>query len=399
MPQATRTPRVRTRSLGSQEIEDRFRQYYTLGGLPAGTRTYSVGPESYGEEYCRDELHRGPPFKTGGPLSLQRIERDRTVHPYSDVGDGFHSDSGECYVDWDPGYSYLAQAGSTFPAFEYGAEGWAKCRPGRPVLSLAVSIAELKEAPKLILKRLDSIKSIANNHLAVQFGWKPLLNDIKGLINAQATIDKRLKQLKRDNGRGVRRRCTLLAEESTDSGSVTGNLARAKIKGVDSLNDVPLPVTMYRTDSTTESVWFVARWRYWIPDIDTPEFRKRAIRKTFGLELTPALAWELLPWSWLIDWFSNVGDVISNLDYSILPDLAADYAFVMHERRKTRQVTCSFELNQRFQAEHTAVDASADYELVEKYREYASPYGFDVSWPDFSPAQLGILLALGITKS
>jgi hypothetical protein len=40
---------------------------------------------------------------------------------------------------------------------------------------------------------------------------------------------------------------------------------------------------------------------------------------TFGLNSHGALAaaWELTPWSWLADWFSNVGDVIAATNNSV----------------------------------------------------------------------------------
>ena len=55
----------------------------------------------------------------------------------------------------------------------------------------------------------------------------------------------------------------------------------------------------------------------WIPTEDvsssmpTPnEVRRRAMKAVFGGTIDPATVWSALPWSWLIDWFSDVGDFL-----------------------------------------------------------------------------------------
>jgi hypothetical protein len=47
-----------------------------------------------------------------------------------------------------------------------------------------------------------------------------------------------------------------------------------------------------------------------MPDSDE-ELYKLAVRLVYGLDISFASLWEAMPWTWLIDWFSNVGDIIN----------------------------------------------------------------------------------------
>lgn len=402
-------PRVRTKNFGDQVMATRVRQYYTLGGIPASRVEYPGAVIDLGWEYCADELHRGPPYKTGGPLSHQRYEETVPAHPYSGVGDGFHEDSGECYVDWSPDWSPLAVAGSVYPAAIFGATGFKRCRPGRPVMDLGVSLGELKDMPRMLKQARDAAQKLASGgnpglgdaadtYLGVKFGWEPIARDIKDALSVQVALSEALEQLRRDNGKGVRRRCTLRRVETSAKTTLSGFPAAGKIKGVDSLNDVVYPLYVTKTDTETDTVWFSARWRYWIPDIDTPEGERSLIRRLLGLEITPDVAWNLIPWSWLSDWFTNFGHAVANIRQPVLPDLAAEYAYVMRERRRTRTVSSSFALQLRAGGV-THVTARSEYDFLEQYRVRASPYGFGVRWPELSLAQLAILTALGISRS
>lgn len=143
---------------------------------------------------------------------------------------------------------------------------------------------------------------------------------------------------------------------------------------------------------TEEEVWFEARFRYYIPEIRTVEFKRRALRHLFGLELSPVLLWELLPWSWLVDWFTNIGDLVSNYsDTSLFNNLAAKYAYLMSRKR----VSVRCESTAAYSPPSKAIWYLS---LERKTRKEASPFGFDLSWGDLTSRQWSILGALGISR-
>jgi hypothetical protein len=118
--------------------------------------------------------------------------------------------------------------------------------------------------------------------------------------------------------------------------------------------------------------------------------------KIFGLELTPEVAWNLSPWSWAADWFTNAGDVISNLTDWATDGLVLRYGYVMEHTIASN--TYTFVGKTGFS--NTSVRPSPVTLVTEtKRRVKANPFGFGVTWGGLSPRQLAITAALGITNA
>lgn len=403
------TPRTRRRSFGRTTIGGRFDQFYVASSpynIPHSS--FTIQPQTYdlGEESIHDAVHPGPPYRTGGVLFHYRRKESFLTGAFEGIGSVPYLDSdGEivCYrppvsfLDW----SWLGSPTTFNPATQYGATAWNRFKPGKPEVDLGVTIAEFKQIPQLLLKRFDSIKHIANNNLAVQFGWLPLLSDARKMATIQTTVAKRLAQLQRDNGRGVRRRGVL--EKTIASGvdvvcdGVNSANAQKNLWGYDhSLMGAAVPYTHTEWEES-HRVWFSARFRYWIPDVGTQRWRARAIKTLMGTDITPALAWEITPWSWLVDWFSNVGDVVSNLTENAAENLVANYAFIMRERRVKQTTYSRLTLAKRWGGTFPVL-ASHSLEQLQQFRDRANPFGFSADWSSLSARQLSILGSLGITR-
>jgi hypothetical protein len=54
----------------------------------------------------------------------------------------------------------------------------------------------------------------------------------------------------------------------------------------------------------------------------------------FGFQPTPSLIYNLTPWTWLIDYFTNLGDLYDNLSRGVEDRLIAEYFYLMHERTR-----------------------------------------------------------------
>jgi hypothetical protein len=153
--------------------------------------------------------------------------------------------------------------------------------------------------------------------------------------------------------------------------------------------------------------WYSARYRYYIPGVSSPDWISKAKRSLAGADITPSLLWELTPWSWLTDWFLDVGDVISNFSENAVSNLVADYSYCM--------------VNTILSVSNTSIggwggvsqplppfiwqipayshNLETKMEVNVKARVAGSPYGLGVKWPSLSGRQLGILAALGITQA
>jgi hypothetical protein len=280
---------------------------------------------------------------------------------------------------------------------EYGAEAWAKAAPGRPGLDIAQAIAELKDMPKLIESLYKTVGRAAREwhhvpnkggdaYLAYQFGILPLVSDIKALYNTYKTQEAILRQIIRDNGRPIRRRRKLISTSSstTESSSVLG------------FHGITLRMSNARTFkivSTSKDVWFEGRFRYYIPDIGSVEWERRAIRALYGGIPSIRTLWELTPWSWLIDWYVDVGAVLGNLSDHLAEGLYADYAYLMATSREVTTLVASADCYNVSSGERVPVYCSRTRTVETKSRIVASRFGFGLTSDDFTNYQNGIATA------
>jgi hypothetical protein len=241
----------------------------------------------------------------------------------------------------------------------------------------------------------------AGHYLNYQFGWKPFVNDILKFYKSMAKVESTIRFIRKNNNKWLKRGGTVHRDRSVTEGTIS-----CRVKPV--LNTyfhlapgctLPYPDTKTVTIKS-ERVWFKARMKYYIPGlkVDSCEsiWSSPLLRRIYGLELTPALLWELTPWSWLVDWFADVGDVIANMSSLNHDNLVAKYAYVMRSERETTYLFTPWKIGTTQGVLN--LDMTSSYYLDSKERHAASPYGFGVGWDDFSPYQLSILMALGLTR-
>lgn len=253
-------------------------------------------------------------------------------------------------------------------------------------------------------------KSDADAWLGFQFGWKPFLGDMESLINSYFTVNAKLQQCIRDNGRFVRRKGLM---SSTEDNPVTTELYETHSKAYTSWCvlpnsfseglSVPYPTgSGYLSESvidsvTTEKIWFSGCFRYWVPSFDGPDkpvAHMQNILRMYGLRISPLLIWNLTPWSWLTDWVGNIGVNIANYTTAVGDNMAAKYAYIMKEthtrvRNRTWVNLCPPYGMQTFEW---------DRGYIVKTRRRASQFGFSIDWPNFTARQWSILAALGISR-
>lgn len=193
--------------------------------------------------------------------------------------------------------------------------GWmldlvAGTNPSRPVLKLPEMVENIVSLPKM-LKSLGDIlmspksvlspKKAAGTYLGVQFGWLPLIEDLQKLANLQQHVIKRSKELNQlYSGKGLRRR--LKFRDDTATYAYTSNwatYANARIK-------VNCSLTIKRR------TWGSIHWKPTAPPPYHPDDESQnAFVRRIALGATPeGLAnglWAVIPWTWLIGWFTNVG--------------------------------------------------------------------------------------------
>lgn len=363
-----------------------------------------------------DELHPGPPYKSGGPLQIARFSTDELkpgapVSLFSfitryDINHMVRFMPSE-YLGYSSLSDYMANSGDD-EVSQYGAAGWNKFRPTRSGADLGTFLGEAHEIPRMLKTTAKGFanlwrsmggslsgftpKKLANHWLNHQFGWLPFLSDLRGLYKTTKTLDKRLKQLRRDNGRWIRRGGTISME--TDSEEVLNYQATP---GLSPALTSSFYATPYGSAVVTRTIerhyWFEGAFRYWIPGKPNSwQWNARAVAMLYGAYPSPSLLWELTPWSWLIDWWADVGDAIANLSSIWFDNLCAKYSYVMG---KTRRIATSVGMS-NYASSPVTMTRTAFFET--KARAAGSPFGFGLTGGDFTSRQWSILGSLGLTR-
>lgn len=401
-------------------------------------RSEPIGQPIFAEiERCWDELHPGPPYLKGGPLAIFK-----SVNPWHQVqGSAVHTRRvGSIQYTYSGGFlpSSFGTGSITKPDLQdvgisgiygpnfgdpssYGASAYNRFRPKTSGWDAATFLGELRELPKMLAdnaKKFDKLfrgsggkrsdlfmpKALAGNWLEYHFGWVPFVSDLNKMYNTYQNYDRILRRLRRQNDHWTRKGGTILSNyEVTDRVDLFSQDAPSVWPTPPTpLVNFPYPSrpnkwgnTYYETQTETE-IWFRGSFKFHIPmfsGLGAARYSKlRAMQQVYGLRISPSVIWNLTPWSWLIDWFTNVGDVIDNVTAITLDRLVSRYAYIMGRSKQKRFNSSTIHFR----------DGSQNFlwcqQIDVKRRASASPFGFSLSPDDFSAKQWSILAALGLQQ-
>lgn len=394
------------------------------------TALYVAPPSWYNRswsqvEACVDEIHPGPPYRTGGPFD--HYKATDPCLPLQGYGVYQAKDSYGNIYEYDgaffpSGAGPIANLGTLKPCTDtiwksygagdissYGATGWARYQPIKPTVDIGQSVYEIKQTIPMLrttakgLSELfnsyrsfasysikSSAKKAADQWLNTQFGWKPLISDIMKLLSLQEKLEKQYQHLVRYNGKWHKR------------GGIVNNLEPATVTtrttstcfytgGLNGTLTQPGYAGQWTNTATNtrQQVWFEGRFRYYIPEMELSTWRTDYFKR-LGLGITPTLIYDLTPWSWLIDWFTNLGDVVENIGTA--GQSVAKYAYIMGHTQVVKTVDTCLPIGGKVAQGHY------EFALERKQRVAANPFGFGLQWFSLSPLQWSILGALGIGR-
>lgn len=258
-------------------------------------------------------------------------------------------------------------------------------------------------------KKANFGSALADENLNYQFAVKPTISDIQKFARSAARFSEFVRQMERDSGKIVRRRAQL-RDTQTVTGSGTGslnwNLDRAVIAG--SMQNVyPLwqsltGRSMSWIDIVSRSTSFSGAYSYHLAEahsfLGKLDRYEQLANHLLGTRIDASTVWELTPWSWLIDWFADVGTFVSNLSMLSADSTVMRYGYVMHTTSVRREWTSSFKGTGSVLSLNSNSATGVGYNIT-KSRTAASPYGFGLNSSSFTNRQWSILGALGMTKS
>jgi hypothetical protein len=188
----------------------------------------------------------------------------------------------------------------------------ANLNPSAPKVDLPLFLFEFKDFPAM-LKNLGDVlgnkqhpRDIPEGYLAYSFGWAPLVSDLMKLLEIQKSIEDRKRYLRAlEGGTHIRRQLG------------SGVLQHVFLPdgfnmGVTNWTLTPIFVADV-TIVEKQKVWFTANAKLLtdLPAVSSPD--ELATVLSLGLVMSPSTLWNMVPWSWLIDYFFNIGDLLESL--------------------------------------------------------------------------------------
>jgi len=322
--------------------------------------------------------------KTEYKVSPGRANNDLLVGPIIPVRPGSFTSA-----------SFLSKSDAQLD--QLGTTAIARTIPTNPIFDAATFVGEAREgAPRYIghsftRDKVNLARSAGDEYLNVEFGWKPLISDLRDFAYAIKHANRVIDSYRKGSDRKIKR--SLYYPSSQDVRQYSGGI-----------NEVTSNTTLSGIGTWTESVqtdtWFEGAFRYHIP-VSTSQLGKLGeyeayANKLFGLRLTPETVWNVSPWSWAADWFGTTGDVLHNISALGRDGLVLQYGYMMSRNVKISQGTIAARATA--QPRFSYSPGSIYIERGIKQRRPATPYGFGIDLKSLSTKQISILAALGLSK-
>jgi hypothetical protein len=332
------------------------------------SRTYSANRSFYG--------YKGPQLPVANTLTTRNTGMD---------------------VYWAPAVT----ASSEMELDVFGTTAISRCAPTNPHSQVLTAIGELYRDGLPTATGVKTIrdKDIGSEFLNYQFGIAPLVADLKDLHGSLSKSEKILKQYLRDSGKMVRRRYEQPATITTDHVTKTHYTVVCMPTLVTPLyGGTEDGATRVLTTTVKSRRWFSGAFTYHaeLPEgtLNNMAQKLREINHLFGVMPTPAVLWNLAPWSWASDWIYNTGDVLNNISMFQTDGLVLQYGYVMEHKTITREYhVFGYSL-----VNSGPVDVVQRFTSEVKSRRKATPFGFGLKLEGFSNRQWAILAALGLSK-
>lgn len=187
----------------------------------------------------------------------------------------------------------------------------------RSVLTLATTLRDLQSVyramPRGTSERVFAAKArkdVPNEWLSFWFGWRQTYKAIVDLVESPQQIAKDINFLISRKGLPTTvRRSVRLAGGTSTTPAFTFN--PSSIYGSGWTDIVEKTETMNRWD---HEVKVVLNLTFDFPEVGVPKLRRDLFLRKMGFVLTPTDLYNLVPWTWLVDWFTGLGNYVELID-------------------------------------------------------------------------------------
>lgn len=341
------------------------------------------------EQYTIDGVHSFSWIASGEPYQSRNVVPFRGVSPV-------------------PAAILPSSSIDTWAALQYG-----RMAPVVGEFSLSTFMGELREGlPRLIpdiLSRAKTAKAAGSDYLNLEFGWKPLIQDLQGLADSFLHASFGLfRPLGATHRRRERPSIDLFDRVDYGVGAIQSQFGN--LGSIPSYNPFPSTPSSYAATGATGlgSISYKSTLKQWVEGefvyipkagFDPSSFLDR-YETLANVDLTPAALWELAPWSWLVDWAGQIGQSLSAMEAGISNRVLSTYYYGMEDSSSTIRSSVTVTGNQPGMLFQGPVNMTTTVKRRRRRRIRANPFGYTGSSSTaLNVQQMAILGALGLTRS
>lgn len=371
-------------------------------------------PFSNGSSRCVDVVDGS---RNDHPLLITHLNKEAKIERLNGNDGIVGSKTYRQFIDYVPEYYRGVSSAPTHLAISLPSTSQAttsllaRSNPSRPSVSLPVFIGEMKDLPgmakdiwrdfarsKQVVKNFH--QQVGSHYLMGVYGFAPLISDLIKLGQFQKTASRRANEFQRlYSNSGLKRR--LLLSEATMKGAKTNITVESTHSTIVCRHQIV----------TTGKQWGTVRW---LPTSlpptsrDDPKYMRMAQNVILGLGprfnatdwkssrarndwwSDASDAWNLMPWSWMADWFGNMGEYLAAQRNSV-PAVPTRINIMV----ETRSISTFTPLPSN---PSWAKGGGASLSRVTKARAQGAGPDLTAGIPFLSGSQLSILGALGLQR-
>ncbi|DAD52235.1 maturation protein [ssRNA phage Esthiorhiza.2_33] len=350
---------------------------------------FTDGPEGPNTEYtksvakCADIVGSGD----NAPFRVDHFESSGGV--IDKAYTGYFSSWFQNYTcDYVQGlYNGIEHLGlDTMGTIEAATKGAARTNPSRPSVDLPSEIAQLHELPDIIRQAGENeLGRVGGANLGYQFGVAPIISDVNVLLDVQRLIAIRAQELDRAYRAGGIKR-TVVVDAGSHTESINTFLQTDGLFIREPVNWFTGEVVKVHARWTSDGSYDYSRLGQ---DDRAYALYQQARRAVTGGIIDGATAWELIPWSWLVDYFGTAGEYFK-AQRNIVGMVLSDVAVMRHTVTK---VTCSGPSNP---GDYSFSSFAARLETKTRKTSFVAPTLSSESF--LNSNQVGILASLAATR-
>lgn len=168
-----------------------------------------------------------------------------------------------------------------------------------------LSLSNSPKLRKVIFNLKGLSKDVPNEYLSYHFGWKQLWRDLNDLLALPEKASKKVNFLMSRSGKPTTLRSKRIIPSVTGTG-VSG------FEYQQTADDYWLE-TNSRIERNSEVRLVVNRtWDF--PPINSAEFKRHVFAERTGVQPRITDVYNLIPWTWLLDWFTGLGNYIDLIE-------------------------------------------------------------------------------------